>query len=194
MEKDEETNYEVSTGEVERVVIEKVELTPAEKGTVELLWDVFGGIINSKGYKVLDPHIGAIYGDGITYERAREIYKRLEKKGFAVNNVTLGIGSFTYQFTTRDTFGQALKSTHSVINGEERQIFKDPITDSDRFKKSQKGMCVVYKEGTDILYRDCLSIEDATKDKDNMLKVVFKDSKMVKEYTLSEIRERLHKK
>lgn len=79
--------------------------TPQGKGVIELLWDVFGGTINEQGYKVLDPHIGAIYGDSITIDRADEICKRLEAKGFASTNVVLGIGSFTYQYNTRDTFG-----------------------------------------------------------------------------------------
>ena len=78
---------------------------PAVKGVIELLWDIFGGTTNEQGYKVLDPHIGAIYGDSITLERADEICRRLEAKGFASTNVVLGIGSFTYQYNTRDTFG-----------------------------------------------------------------------------------------
>lgn len=65
---------------------------PETKGVIELLWDVFGGTINEQGYKVLDPHIGAIYGDSITIDRADEICRRLESKGFASTNVVLGIG------------------------------------------------------------------------------------------------------
>jgi nicotinamide phosphoribosyltransferase len=66
------------------------------KGVVELLWDTFGGSTNAKGYKELDSHIGAIYGDSITLDRAQEICERLQQKGFASTNVVLGIGSFTY--------------------------------------------------------------------------------------------------
>ena len=89
---------------------------PEYKGVVELLWDVFGGTVNSQGYKVLDPHIGAIYGDSITIDRADEICKRLADKGFASTNVVLGIGSFTYQFVTRDTHGFAMKATYVEID------------------------------------------------------------------------------
>jgi len=64
-----------------------------KKGVYELLWDVFGGTVNEKGYKVLDPHIGCLYGDSITLERQSEIYQRLEGKGFAATNLELGIGS-----------------------------------------------------------------------------------------------------
>lgn len=88
---------------------------PEYKGVVELLWEVFGGTVNEQGYKVLDPHIGAIYGDSITIDRAEEICRRLEAKGFASTNVVLGIGSFTYQYNTRDTFGFAMKATYMEI-------------------------------------------------------------------------------
>ena len=90
---------------------------------------MFGGTINEQGYKVLDSHIGAIYGDSITIERADEICRKLEYKGFASTNIVLGIGSFTYQYNTRDTFGIAMKATYVEVNGEGRKIFKKPITD-----------------------------------------------------------------
>lgn len=177
---------------------EKVDMTPEMKGTVEILWEIFGGHINEKGYKVLDPHIGAIYGDGITIERAAEIYRRLEEKGFAASNCTLGIGSYTYQYRTRDTFGFALKCTHSVVDGVERHIYKDPITDKiegNNFKKSQKGMCYVYRDKENILYTDEHTIEDMKKEefKNNLLETVFENGKLIKEFTLKEIRNKLHK-
>ncbi|EPY2275787.1 nicotinate phosphoribosyltransferase [Clostridium sporogenes] len=162
------------------------------KGTVELLWDIFGGEINSKGYKVLNSKIGTIYGDSITVERCEQICKGLEEKGFAVNNCVFGIGSYTYQYNTRDTFGFALKATHAVIDGEEKFIFKDPKTDKDNFKKSQKGMCYVYREGQDILYKDELNIKEQAEYKNNLLEIVFKNGKLIKDYSLSEIRNRLH--
>ena len=185
--------------EVDDVEVEKVDMTPEMKGTVELLWEIFGGHVNSKGYKVLDPHIGAIYGDGITIERATAIYERLEKKGFAVNNCTLGIGSYSYLGKlSRDSLGFALKCTNSVINDVEQQIYKDPITDKvagENFKKSQKGMCYVYRNGEDILYTDEHTIEDmgTAKFADNLLETVFENGVLVKEYTLAEIRNTLHK-
>lgn len=117
---------------------------PSYKGVIELLWDVFGGTVNEQGYKVLDPHIGAIYGDSITLERAEEICRRLASKGFASTNIVFGVGSFTYQYNTRDTFGFAMKATYVEVNGEGREIFKDPITD-DGTKKSATGLLHVTK-------------------------------------------------
>lgn len=163
------------------------------KGTVELLWEIFGGEINSKGYKVLNSKIGTIYGDSITVERCEQICRGLEEKGFAVNNCVFGIGSYTYQYNTRDTFGFALKATHAIIDGEEKFIFKAPKTDKDNFKKSQKGMCYVYREGEDILYKDELTLKEQAECKDNLLEIVFKDGKLIKDYSLWEIRNRLHR-
>lgn len=195
---DEEENGGMYIPAVEYVDVKEIEITPAMKGTVELLWDIFGGTVNSKGYKVLNPHIGAIYGDSITLDRAKAIYTRLEEKGFAVNNCTLGIGSYTYQYNTRDTFGFALKATNSVIDGVEKHIYKDPITDKvkgNNFKKSQRGMCYVYRDGDDILYTDEHTIEELKEEKyaDNLLQTIFEDGKVVNEVSLAEIRGRLHK-
>jgi nicotinamide phosphoribosyltransferase len=195
---DEEENGGMYIPAVEYVDVKEIEITPAMKGTVELLWDIFGGTVNSKGYKVLDPHIGAIYGDSITLDRIRAIYARLEEKGFAVNNCTVGIGSYTYQYNTRDSFGFALKATNSVIDGVEKHIYKDPITDKvkgNNFKKSQRGMCYVYRDGDDILYTDEHTIEELKEEKyaDNLLQTIFEDGKVVNEVSLAEIRGRLHK-
>lgn len=166
--------------------------SPEYKGTVELLYEIFGGEINSKGYKVLNSHIGTIYGDSITVERCEAICEGLSKKGFSVANCTFGIGSYTYQYNTRDTFGFALKATHAVINNKEKFIFKAPKTDNGNFKKSQKGMCYVYRSGDDILYKDELTIDERNELKDNLLKPVFKDGKLLRDFTLDEIRHKLH--
>lgn len=92
--------------------------TAEYKGVIELLWDIFGGTINEQGYKVLDPHIGAIYGDSITPERQQQIYEKLAAKGFAVTNIVLGVGSFTYQYNTRDTLGFAAKGAWFEVEEE----------------------------------------------------------------------------
>ena len=165
---------------------------PEEKGSIEILWSLFGGTINSKGYKVLDSHIGLIYGDAITPDRAKEIFRRLEVKGFSAENVVFGIGSYSLGYHTRDTFGMALKTTYAVVNGEEKLIFKNPKTD-DGTKKSQKGMVAVLKDENDNLYfKDGLyqKDKDALIDVD-LLKPVFENGKLLKETSLKEIRDRL---
>jgi nicotinamide phosphoribosyltransferase len=175
----------------------KFEPKPEHKGVIELLWDVFGGTINEQGYKVLDPHIGAIYGDSITIDRADEICARLEAKGFASTNVVLGIGSFTYQYNTRDTFGFAMKATyvevtHKAESGspafavEGREIFKDPITD-DGTKKSATGLLSVYKHnGEYVLVDRCTREEEA----DGALQTIYIDGEFDNTTTLTEIKNR----
>lgn len=165
--------------------------TPAEIGVIELLWDVFGGTVNEQGYKVLDPHIGAIYGDSITIERADEICRRLEAKGFASTNVVLGIGSFTYQFNTRDTFGFAMKATYCEINGEGREIFKDPITDGGTKKSATGLLCVTRdKYSGDYILMDRVDWQTS---KGGELKTIYRDGSFENTTTLLEIRENLKK-
>lgn len=155
-----------------------------KKGVIELLWDVFGGTVNAKGFKELVPQIGAIYGDSITVTRATAICELLKAKGFASTNVVLGIGSFTYQYNTRDTFGFAMKATYGEVNGEGRAIFKDPITD-DGTKKSAKGlMKIELVEGKFILI-DEVSWEEEQKGE---LKEVFRDGRLLIDQSLSDIR------
>lgn len=162
--------------------------SPKNKGVVELLWETFGGTVNEQGYKVLNPKIGAIYGDSITLERADQICKRLKEKGFASTNVVLGIGSFTYQMITRDSLGFAMKATSATVNGEERAIFKDPVTD-DGTKKSAKGRVQVKNNGKELIFEDESNVE-CLKSPD-MLQKVYENGKFLKETSLSEIRERL---
>lgn len=160
----------------------------AVRGVVEILWDIFGGTINDKGYKELDPHIGVIYGDAITIDRCNEICRQLAEKGFASTNMVYGVGSFTYQYNTRDTFSFALKSTYARINGEERMLFKDPATDSG-IKRSQKGMVVVRRNsGWGFSYIDELTEGQRDSSDYDELEDVFVDGKLVRFQTLAEIR------
>lgn len=160
---------------------------PEVKGVIELLWDVFGGTINDQGYKVLDSHIGAIYGDSITLDRAEQIFTRLEAKGFASTNIVLGVGSFTYQFNTRDTFGFAMKATYVEVEGEGREIFKDPITD-DGTKKSATGLLRVENEnGTLVLHDRQTEVEETR----GILQTIYVNGEFFNETTLTEIRAKL---
>ncbi len=184
--------------------------SPEGKGVIELLWDLFGGTINDEGYKCLDPHIGAIYGDSITLARADEICRKLEAKGFASTNVVLGIGSFTYQYNTRDTFGFAMKATYVELKGhcEEpadcetyghdckctqehtiaRPIFKDPVTD-DGTKKSAKGLLQVTGDPGNYELRDMVDWDEQM---DSALEEIYRDGKFLQVTDLARIRRRIN--
>lgn len=162
--------------------------------TVFKLWEEFGGTTNSKGYKVLDPHVKAIYGDSITVQRCEQIYDILEKNGFAASNVALGVGSFSFQCIeedgilkpfTRDTFSSCIKATYCEIDDKPYPIFKNPKDGG--FKKSQRGLCHVYK-GLDnkLTFKDGYTTKNLPMN--NLLETVFRDGKLVKEQSLQEIR------
>lgn len=163
-------------------------ITEAEfKGAVQCLWDIFGGTETEKGYKVLDEHVGLIYGDSITLDRATRILEGMKAKGFASNNIVFGVGSFTYQFNTRDTFGFAMKATYGEVNGEGREIFKDPVTDNG-IKKSARGKLAV------IPNKDGYHMVDQLVDtrEDCVLETVFEDGVLHRKHTLEEIRNTLN--
>jgi len=194
-----------------RDIVENTQLDlthPKYKGVIELLWDVFGGTINEQGYKVLDPHIGAILGDGVTLERAEQICERLKQKGFASTNIVLGIGSYSMGYCTRDNQGSAMKATYVELTEQVgtsigeigtmdvpktigREIFKDPITD-DGTKKSAKGLLKVFRttlENEIMLHDQCSWYEE----NEGILKIIYKDGEFYNQTTLTEIRERLKK-
>ena len=189
------------------VEIEEIEPSAELLGTVWALDQIVGHTVNSKGYKVLDPHVKAIYGDSITPYRCEEIYNRLMRKGFAINNVTLGVGSFsmmcleshndeTDEFTygpyTRDTFGIAVKATYDEdTDGNPIMIYKQPK--GCDWKKSQKGCCIVtHDENGNYFCDDGHTWTDCDESDDNDLVTVFKDGKMIREWNLDGIRTRMY--
>ncbi len=184
-------------------------VTPVQKGVIELLWDIFGGTINEQGYKVLDPHIGAIYGDSITPERQVQIYERLAAKGFAATNIVLGVGSYTYEYTTRDWASMAAKGAWFEVKDDPEKvecdqcdcngkcerlrktsynIYKDPVTD-DGTKKSLKGLCAVHKkaDGEYYVVTECSPYDETY----GVLQLIYEDSKFYNQTTLTEVREKL---
>lgn len=163
--------------------------SPEYKGSIQLLWEIFGGTTNSRGCKVLHPSCGIIYGEAISMDLYENILSTLKSRGFAASNLVVGIGSFSMTYHTRDSLKQAIKATYCEINGIGVEIFKDPKTD-DGTKKSAKGLIAVYKNGYDGAYAmmDGVSWKEVNNCE---LKTVFKDGKLLVDHTLSEIRGRL---
>ena len=171
--------------------------------TVFKLWELFGGTVNTKGYNVSDPHVKALYGDSITVERAEKIYQILMDNGFAASNVSLGVGSFSMHCIeedgmlkpfTRDTFSSCIKACDAIINGKEYPIFKDPKTDretGDGFKKSQRGACRVFLKDGELTYEDGLTYEESLKN--NIMRPIFRDGKLLVDYTIIQLRNQLNK-
>ncbi|MCC3723607.1 nicotinate phosphoribosyltransferase [Staphylococcus haemolyticus] len=183
------TWFTIEYNEFSDTTITRSELTDHEvKGAIQCLWEIFGGEINSKGYKVLDSHVGLIYGDSITVARAKDIFERLKDHGFASSNIVFGVGSYTTQYTTRDSLGMAVKATGAVIDGQQIMVVKEPKTDLG--KKSAKGFLkVVRDENGELKLVDNCQLEDVQSD-DNELRRVFYNGKLIVDEDLTTIRER----
>ncbi len=166
--------------------------TPQYKGAVECLWEIFGGEISSKGYRLLNPRVGVIYGDTITLQRAQAILAGLEAKGFASSNLVFGIGSYTYQYLTRDNFGFAMKATAGVVDGETREIFKDPVTD-DGTKRSARGILDVVRVGDELTLVQGADLA-LIGDDNSAYQEVFVDGHSINTQTLQQIRDRVRGK
>lgn len=162
-----------------------------EKGTIESLWEVFGGTETATGYKLLDSHIGHIYGDGITVQRSQEILSRLEAKGFASLNVVFGVGSYSLNLVSRDHLGMAIKATNTIVdvNGVDvdKPIYKDPKTDTS--KKSARGLIQVFKDEDDVItFKDMATREE---EEQGLLTVAYENGEFKKFTNLFEIRQRI---
>ena len=156
------------------------------EGSISALFEIFGGCTTEKGFKLLDSHIGLIYGDSITLERCDDILMNLHLKGFASGNVVFGVGSFTYQYITRDTFGFAVKATATSVDDVFVEIFKDPST-GDKLKKSSKGYMVVeFDDDGEIVMRDQVSEE---LEKTGLLRVIYENGVIAPKLDFDLIRE-----
>lgn len=160
-------------------------------GTIQRLYEIFGGTVNEQGFKVLDSHIGMIYGDGINLQRQHEILQRLEEKGFMSLNIVFGVGSYSLNMVGRDHLGMAIKATNAIveINGQlvDKPIYKDPKTDSS--KKSARGLLQVTVEGNKVVaWKDCVTREEEGQ---GALRVVLEDSQHLNLETLFTVRDRL---
>lgn len=161
--------------------------SPEYKGSLNILWEIYGGTKNSEGFKVLHPQIGLIYGEAISPDLYQKILWKMVKMGYCVSNLVVGVGSYSQTYHTRDTLKQAFKATAIVVDGELREIYKSPKTD-DGTKKSARGLLTVRK-GDNGYYLKDQATWDEVESEDNCLKPVFRDGKLLKDWTLGEVRE-----
>lgn len=157
-------------------------------GAYYMLGKTFGWNTTEKGFLYPSTKVGLLYGDSITLERQKQIYMRLEGANMAACNLVLGVGSFTYQFKSRDSLGFAVKATACRVNGQLVEIFKQPKTD-DGTKNSLKGLIAVYEKDGKYVAVDGVSKEE---EKAGALEPVFVNGELKRDYTLKEIRERIN--
>lgn len=170
-----------------------IEFKPESKGTIEILWEIFGGNVNEQGYKVLDPHIGMIYGDGITPQRQKQILQRLKAKGFASTNIVFGVGSYSLNMLSRDHLGIAVKATNQIVEIADgivldQPIYKDPKTDTS--KKSARGLLSVHEEGGTLVTKD---MQTRKQEETGLLNTLYMNGQFHKLTDVFEIRDKIWK-
>lgn len=151
---------------------------------IKLLAEKFNTYTNEKGYKVLTPHVRLIQGDGIDGAMIEKILENFKRNGFSADNIAFGCGGGLLQKVDRDTQKFAMKCSAIEVNGEWRDVFKDPVT--DKVKKSKRGRLTLIKTSGDEYktIREPVALAAA----ECMLVPVFENGKILKEYTFTEVR------
>jgi nicotinamide phosphoribosyltransferase len=144
----------------------------------------FGSTVNAKGFKVLDPHVRVIQGDGVNHDSINAILENLKNNGFSADNLAFGMGGALLQKLNRDTQNFAFKCSSVTIDGKDRDVSKTPITDTGKFSKSGKLKLIRY-EGSHGSVLQTVTQDRPGKD---LLVEVFRDGEILKEYTLDEVR------
>lgn len=160
---------------------EPVEVVPE---AIERLMAKFGYETNSKGYRVLPACVRLIQGDGICARSIDAILAAMKARGLSADNVAFGMGGELLQKINRDTQKFAMKASAICINGEWRDVYKDPITDPG--KRSKRGRLALINDEQG--YRTVR--EDALEDQRNALEKVFRNGDVLVDWTFDEVRER----
>lgn len=148
-----------------------------------ILGDKFGFTVNSKGFKQLPPQIGLLWGDGIDYYGIRNILHAMKDAGWAADNIVFGMGGGLLQKINRDTQRFAFKCSAQKRNGKWVDIYKKPL---DVSKASKKGRLGLYTDSKGQLFTG--QLEQTESYKPDLLKTVFKNGIITKEYTFDECR------
>jgi len=161
-------------------------LVAGNQNVMDILWERFGGTVNCKGYKVLDPHVRVIQGDGVTIESIDAILHAMQRKGYSADNIAFGSGGALLQQLNRDTQKMAFKCSAIEKNGQWESVWKSPITDIG--KQSKKGQVTTFRSKSGGFYAGDKRnpMGDGW---DNGMVEVFRDGKILKEYTFAEVRE-----
>jgi nicotinamide phosphoribosyltransferase len=152
---------------------------------LRILDQYFGHTVNAKGYRVLN-NVRVIQGDGIDHSSIRSILYSMELAGYSAENVAFGQGGALLQQINRDTLRFAMKCSAIRVNGEWRDVYKDPVT--DKGKRSKKGLLALIE--VDGVYQTETQDEAGST---GSLKVRYKDGKLFNQTTFAEVRERANR-
>jgi len=149
-----------------------------------LLGDAFGSEVNARGYRVLNPRVRVIQGDGIDRMMLTKILQAVESANWSADNIAFGSGGGLLQKLNRDTCKYAFKCASATVRGVERDVFKQPVTDQGKRSKAGR-MKLIRRDGAYLTVRD----DGASPDPD-LLQEVFVDGQVTKEMNWEEIRAR----
>lgn len=154
---------------------------------LKLLDKRFGSTVNEKGFKVLN-HVRVIQGDGVNPKSIEEILERTKQEGYSASNIAFGMGGGLLQQHNRDTLKFAMKCSSVTVNGEERDVFKDPVTDHG--KMSKKGRLDLVYDRASREYKTIRLNPGVFARIDTALKTVFQNGRVYNTTTLDRIRKR----
>ncbi len=149
---------------------------------LDLLGEAFGAMKNAKGYRVLHPHVRVIQGDGVDYAMLGRILAAAKERGWSADNLTFGSGGGLLQRLNRDTLQFAFKCSAVTVNGQERAVCKEPVTDQG--KRSKAGRLKLVRDS------DRLATVPAAAPGKDLLQEVFRDGRLVLRQSFDEIRSR----
>jgi nicotinamide phosphoribosyltransferase len=152
---------------------------------LEILGEKFGYETNSKGYRVLNPKVRVIQGDGVNYWTIQDLLTAMNRAGWSADNISFGMGGALLQQLNRDTQKFAFKCSNVTINGQDHDVFKDPIDGHD--KASKRGrLALILNHGVWKTER----VRPGSTVSDDRLRTVFRDGELLRTYSVAEIRER----
>ncbi len=155
---------------------------------LEILGEKFGYETNKKGYRVLNPKVRVIQGDAVNYWTIQDMLTAMNRAGWSADNISFGMGGALLQQLNRDTQRFAFKTSSVVVNGEERDVFKDPIEGHEKLSKRGR-LALHYRDGAWSTVRASRTAQDA----EDRLKPVFRDGEMLVTHRLPDVRKRANR-
>ena len=150
-----------------------------------ILAEKFGYETNHKGYRVLNPKVRVIQGDGVNYWTIQDTLTAMNRAGWSADNITFGMGGALLQQLNRDTQKFAFKCSNVTIAGEDRDVFKDPVDGHD--KASKRGrLALHFRDGAWGTVRTSRGLED----QEDRLQTVFRDGEILVTQSVAHVREK----
>ena len=152
---------------------------------LQILGDKFGYEMNAKGYRVLNPKVRVIQGDGVNFWTIQDMLMAINRAGWSADNIAFGMGGALLQQLNRDTQKFAFKTSNVTVNGKDREVFKDPVEGHEKVSK-QGRLALHFSNGAWSTHR----LAQGEVDSEDRLEPVFRNGEVLKMQTVEQIRNR----